>query len=104
MRKLKTRGVSKSRRFSNVDDRSSTSGFSDNQGSVRVRNLSLRALIRLAYGVMDAQLEAPGWTTTSVWDIVAKLPGGYEARQLPDLATASPKRAGRRGISPGVRD
>jgi uncharacterized protein (TIGR03435 family) len=68
-----------------IDDGTATSGFSDNHGSVRVVDLSLRELIRIAYGVMDAQLDAPAWTTTSVWDIVAKPPAGYEARQLPEL-------------------
>jgi len=68
-----------------VDDGTATSGISDNQGSVRVVNLSLRELIRIAYGVMDAQLEAPAWTATSVWDIVAKPRAGYESRQLPEL-------------------
>src|SRR6478672_9201081 len=68
-----------------VDDGTSASGFSDNQGSVRIGNLSLRALIRIAYGVMDAQLEAPAWTATDSWDIVAKPPAGYQSRQLPEL-------------------
>ena len=48
-------------------------------------NLSLRALIRIAYGVMDAQLEAPVWTATDAWDIVAKPPAGYQPGQLPEL-------------------
>src|SRR5204863_1175160 len=29
--------------------------------------------------------DAPAWTTTSVWDIVAKPPTGYESQQLPEL-------------------
>jgi uncharacterized protein (TIGR03435 family) len=68
-----------------VDDGTSASGYSDNQGSVRMTNLSLRALIRIAYGVMDSQIEAPAWTATDSWDIVAKPPAAYESRQLPEL-------------------
>ena len=51
----------------------------------QMANLSLRELIRISYGVMEAQLDAPAWTTTSVWDIVAKPPTGYESQQLPEL-------------------
>jgi uncharacterized protein (TIGR03435 family) len=66
-----------------VDDGSTISGYADNPASVRMTNMSLRALIRIAYGVLDAQLDAPGWLASSSFDIVAKPPDGYDARQLP---------------------
>jgi uncharacterized protein (TIGR03435 family) len=68
-----------------VDDGSTNSGFSDNPSSVRMGNLSLRALVRMAYGVLDAQLEAPGWLADVSFDIVAKPPDGYDSSQLPAL-------------------
>jgi len=60
-------------------------GFEDHPSIVRMENLSLRALIRIAYGVMDAQIVSPGWLAASSFDVVAKPPAGYESRQLPVL-------------------
>ncbi len=60
-------------------------GFTDNPSLVRIRNLSLRALIRIAYGVMDSQLVGPGWLDSAAFDIVAKPPSGYQPQQLPLL-------------------
>jgi uncharacterized protein (TIGR03435 family) len=60
-------------------------GFEESPSSVRIRNLSLRALIRLAFGVMDTQIVGPGWLDSVVFDIVAKPPSGYQSQQLPVL-------------------
>jgi uncharacterized protein (TIGR03435 family) len=59
-------------------------GIEDNPSLVRIENLPVRALIRIAYGVMDGQIE-PGRLDASPWDIVAKPPAGYESRHLPVL-------------------
>ena len=64
---------------------SARTGFEDNPSVVRFENLSLRALIRIAYGVMDAQLAGPGWLNDPRFDIVAKPPAGYQPGQLPVL-------------------
>jgi len=68
-----------------VDDGTGNAGFSDNLTSVRMANLSLRALVRIAYGVLDEQIDAPGWLNNTSFDIVAKPPEKYESRQLPTL-------------------
>jgi len=52
------------------DDGSVQAGFDENPGLVRVRNLSLRALIRIAYSVMDSQLVGPGWLDRVAFDVV----------------------------------
>ena len=71
--------------LAHTDDGTNNSGFTDNPNQVRIGNMSLRALIRLAYGVLDAQLQGPGWLDNTSFDIVAKPPAGYESRQLPAL-------------------
>jgi len=60
-------------------------GFDENPSSVRIRNLSLRALLRIAYSVMDSQIVGPSWLDSVVFDIVAKPPAGYQSQQLPVL-------------------
>ena len=67
------------------DTGSAEAGFDESPGIVRVRNLSLRALIRIAYNVMDSQLVGPSWLDGVTFDIVAKPPSGYQPRQLPVL-------------------
>ena len=64
---------------------SAQAGFDENPSIVRMRNLSLRALIRIAYGVMDSQVVGPGWLDSVAFDVVAKPPSGYQSRQLPVL-------------------
>ena len=64
---------------------SAQSGFEENPGLVRMRNLSLRALIRIAWGVLDSQLVGPNWLDTVAFDVVAKPPSGYQSRLLPVL-------------------
>jgi len=67
------------------DTGSAEAGFADNPSLVRIRNLSLRALIRIAYGVMDSQLVGPSWLDSVSYDVVAKPPSGHESQQLPLL-------------------
>ena len=67
------------------DNGSVEAGFDENPGIVRIRNLSLRALIRIAYSVMDSQLVGPSWLDRVAFDVVAKPPSGYQSSHLPVL-------------------
>jgi uncharacterized protein (TIGR03435 family) len=49
-----------------------SSRFNSGKGSVHSTNVSLRDLIRFAYGVKDYQLTGPDWLATQRFDIVAK--------------------------------
>jgi uncharacterized protein (TIGR03435 family) len=60
-------------------------GFEDSPSGVRMDNLSLRALIRMAYSVMDEQVSGPAWLNEAIFDITAKPPAGYQSAQLPTL-------------------
>jgi uncharacterized protein (TIGR03435 family) len=64
---------------------SAQTGFEENPSFVRMRSLSLRALIRIAYGVMDSQLVGPSWLDSVAFDVTAKPPPGYQSGQLPVL-------------------
>jgi bla regulator protein blaR1 len=46
-----------------------------------VRNISVRNLITLAYGIRDFQLKGgPGWIDSESYDVIAKAPGGDAVR------------------------
>ena len=60
-------------------------GIEDNSAVVRIENLTLRALIRIAYGVMDEQLSGPGWLNDTRFTITARPPSGYQSAHLPVL-------------------
>ena len=62
--------VASVRRNTSVD-----SGWSSNQnpGAYNIRNATLQAIVRIAYGVRDDQiLGGPGWLQTDRFDVVAK--------------------------------
>ena len=60
-------------------------GIDDTPAAVRIENLTLRALIRIAYGVMDELISGPGWLNEATFNITAKPPAGYQQAQLPVL-------------------
>lgn len=61
------------------------SGIEETPGLIRIENLSLKAIIREAYGVRDFQFAGPGWLDSVSFDITAKPPGGYRHEQLQPL-------------------
>ena len=67
------------------DNGSVEAGFDETPGIVRIRNLSLHALIGIAYSVMDSQLVGPSWLDRVAFDVVAKPPSGYQSSHLPAL-------------------
>ena len=48
-------------------------------------DVSLAELIRAAYRVKLYQISGPDWTTTARFDVVAKLPEGAKADQVPEM-------------------
>jgi uncharacterized protein (TIGR03435 family) len=50
-------------------------------GAFTATNSSLQALIRLAYGVKDHQIQGPNWMATERYDITAKPSGERENRE-----------------------
>ena len=49
------------------------------------RDFSLAELIRAAYRVRLYQVSGPDWVTTTRFDVVAKLPEGVSAEQVPEM-------------------
>jgi uncharacterized protein (TIGR03435 family) len=60
-------------------------GIDDTPAAVRIENLTLRALLRIGYGVMDELISGPGWLNEATFNITAKPPAGYQQAQLPVL-------------------
>ena len=56
-------------------------GIEETPSLVRIENLPLSAIIRMAYGVMEFQLVAPDWTTRTRFDIEARPPAPYTSAQ-----------------------
>lgn len=54
-------------------------------GEVEFRLSSLSALIATAFGVRRSQVVGPVWLSTTMYDIVAKLPDGATADQVPQM-------------------
>src|ERR1700720_191302 len=52
-------------------------------GRADYNNVSLRDIIRQAYGVKDYQISGPDWMNSARFDIVAKLPDGAPRDQVP---------------------
>jgi uncharacterized protein (TIGR03435 family) len=48
---------------------------------MRIENLTLGGIIRMAYGLADFQLVTPDWTTRARFDIEAKPPAAYTSAQ-----------------------
>jgi uncharacterized protein (TIGR03435 family) len=57
-------------------------------GRVSYSNVSLRDLIRNAYGVKEYQISAPDWMGSARFDLNAKLPEGATRDQVPQMLQA----------------
>ena len=58
-------------------------GIEEGPGGIRIENLSLRALLVIAYGVQGRDgLSGPAWLDEATFDIAAKPPAGYKHEQL----------------------
>ena len=65
---------------------SGRTGIQEDPGQIVIENLSLRALVSMAFGLKGTQqLVAPNWLNDLTFDIVAKTPAGYKHEQLRDL-------------------
>jgi hypothetical protein len=55
------------------------------KSEVKIKNYSLKQLIQAAYKVKDYSFAGPPWLDSQRFDIVAKLPPGANADQLPAM-------------------
>ena len=62
-----------------------TAGVHIDGAQVRCVLLSLRDYLRIAYKVKDYQIQGPDWMASARFDIVAKLPAGATAEQVPEM-------------------
>ena len=60
-------------------------GVEESQSLIRIENLSMKALIELAYDIKDFQFEGPGWLSAGTYDIDARLPDGHRLDELQPL-------------------
>jgi uncharacterized protein (TIGR03435 family) len=65
-----------------------TAGVHIDGAQVRCLLLSLRDYVRIAYKVKDYQIQGPDWMASTRFDIVAKLPSGATADQVPEMVGA----------------
>jgi uncharacterized protein (TIGR03435 family) len=63
-------------------------GIEVTESFVRIRNLSLRVVIGMAYGVRDSRLVGPARLDRRQFDVTAKPPAGWDRGQLPLLLRA----------------
>lgn len=68
-----------------TDTGAQRAGIEDTPNLVRIENLTLRGVIKMAYGVTDFQLVVPDWTTRTRFDIQGKPPAGYTKENLRPL-------------------
>ena len=59
-----------------------------NQGSVRLRNVTLRSCLKWAYGLQDPQIAGPDWLSELRYDIVAKSAGPASEDELREMLQA----------------
>jgi uncharacterized protein (TIGR03435 family) len=64
---------------------SGRTGVEESQSLIRIENLSIKALIELAFSIKDFQFEGPGWLSTGTYDIEARLPEGHKLDELQPL-------------------
>ena len=64
-----------------VDVGAQRAGIEETPNLLRIENLPLSGIIRMAYGVANFQLVAPEWTTRARFDIEAKPPAPYTIAQ-----------------------
>ncbi len=62
-----------------------TAGVHIDGAQVRCVFLSLKDYIRVAYKVKEYQIQGPDWMASARFDIVAKLPAGATAEQVPEM-------------------
>jgi uncharacterized protein (TIGR03435 family) len=67
------------------DSGSIQAGIEESPGFVRIINLSLRAVVAMAYGVKPSDVSGPSALDRRTFDIVATPPDGYTRQQLPAL-------------------
>jgi bla regulator protein blaR1 len=67
---------------------SGVSSSRDAGEGLEVRNISVRNLITLAYGLRDFQLKGPSWIDSESYDVIAKAPSD-NAERLPDSPDAT---------------
>jgi uncharacterized protein (TIGR03435 family) len=60
-------------------------GLKTDAGRVDIGFLSLSDLIRIAYRIKPYQLSGPNWLSSQRWDIMAKIPDGASADQVPEM-------------------
>ena len=68
-----------------VDIGAQRAGIEETPSLVRIENLPLSGIIRMAYGVMNFQLVAPDWTAGTRFDIEARPPAPYTSAQRQPL-------------------
>jgi len=56
-----------------------------NQGSVRLRNVTLRSCLKWAYELQDPQIAGPDWLSVERYDIVAKSAGPASEAELREM-------------------
>ena len=60
-------------------------------GQLRATNVTLRLLIRNAYNVQESQISGgPGWMGSDHFDLIAKMPEGYQPTPGPPPAPGGP--------------
>jgi uncharacterized protein (TIGR03435 family) len=64
------------------------SGIDDRPGVVRITNLPLAVVVRMAYGVSDYQFSGPAWLNDVRYDVDARTLEGYTRQQLGPLLRA----------------
>jgi uncharacterized protein (TIGR03435 family) len=65
-----------------------SAGFHFDGAMVRSNRLSLIDYLVTAYGVKNYQISAPEWMASERFDVTAKLPAGFEPKQLPEMLQA----------------
>lgn len=63
-------------------------GMSADGAMVKYTNITLRDCIRGAYRARDFQIVGPDWMTKARYEIIAKLPPGASADQIPEMLRA----------------
>jgi uncharacterized protein (TIGR03435 family) len=71
-----------------VDTGDMQAGIEVTEGFVRIRNLPLRAVIGMAYGVRDSRLVGPASLDRGRFDIMARPPAGWDRQQMPAMLRA----------------
>ncbi|HMC60340.1 MAG TPA: TIGR03435 family protein, partial [Candidatus Solibacter sp.] len=57
-------------------------------GRLDYNNVSIKDLIRQAYGVKDYQISGPDWMASTRFDVLAKLPAGTPRSKVPEMLQA----------------